>query len=57
MFLIFTGRWVCNICDPERGNKKGSKYLELADKYKRTHTKTGSPKTPDSQKGSKLKEM
>ncbi|XP_053392728.1 histone acetyltransferase KAT6B-like isoform X5 [Mercenaria mercenaria] len=50
------GQWVCNICDPERGNKKGKKYLELAEKYrKKYHNKPGALKTPDSLK-SKLKE-
>lgn len=48
---------MCNICDPERGNKKGKKYLELAEKYRKKHGKTGPPKTaPETPKGSKLKE-
>lgn len=47
---------MCNICEPERGNKKGRKYLELAEKFRRKHR--GSPaKSPDTTpKGSKLKE-
>ncbi|XP_052765696.1 histone acetyltransferase KAT6A-like isoform X4 [Mya arenaria] len=48
------GQWVCNICDPDRGSKKGRKYLELAEKFKKGLTK--SPKTPDSAKALKLKE-
>lgn len=55
MFNV-TGQWVCNICDPDRGNKKGKKYLELAEKYRRKyHSKAGGLKTPDTLKA-KLKE-
>lgn len=56
--LIVSGQWVCNICDPERGNKKGKKYLELAEKYrKKYHSKSGTPKTPENSKSaSKIKE-
>ncbi|XP_046367301.2 histone acetyltransferase KAT6B-like isoform X5 [Haliotis rufescens] len=27
------GAWSCNICDPNRGNKKGKKFLEMAARY------------------------
>ncbi|XP_071106625.1 histone acetyltransferase KAT6B-like isoform X1 [Haliotis cracherodii] len=27
------GAWSCNICDPDRGNKKGKKFLEMAARY------------------------
>ncbi|KAK7507734.1 hypothetical protein BaRGS_00000699, partial [Batillaria attramentaria] len=27
------GRWMCNICDPNRGNQKGKRFLEMAAKY------------------------
>ncbi|XP_025095582.1 histone acetyltransferase KAT6B-like isoform X2 [Pomacea canaliculata] len=27
------GRWVCNICDPNRGTMKGKRFLEMAAKY------------------------
>jgi len=53
---LYTGQWVCNICDPDRGCKKGRKYMELAEKYKKKHPKSSTPKTPDSAKRSQLKE-
>ena len=28
-----SGDWRCNLCDPERGTKKGKKFLEAAVKY------------------------
>ncbi|XP_052068323.1 histone acetyltransferase KAT6B-like isoform X3 [Mytilus californianus] len=28
------GKWKCNICDPNRGNKKGKKYLEMVNRLK-----------------------
>ena len=33
MELCFSGQWSCNICEPERGNKKGKKFLEMAEKW------------------------
>ncbi|XP_052262827.1 histone acetyltransferase KAT6A-like isoform X2 [Dreissena polymorpha] len=50
------GQWVCNICDPDRGNKKGRTYLVLAEKYKKKHGRSGIPKTPDSGKSPKSKQ-
>ena len=51
--ICVTGQWVCNICDPDRGNKKGKKYLELAEKYKKKYGKNGPPKTPSQEKTAK----
>lgn len=33
LLLLFSGRWVCNICDPNRGTMKGKRFLEMAAKY------------------------
>ncbi|XP_069123759.1 histone acetyltransferase KAT6B-like isoform X3 [Argopecten irradians] len=41
------GKWKCNICDPNRGSKKGKRYLELAAKMKKKFsTATKSVRTP-----------
>ena len=43
----FIGKWKCNICDPDRGNKKGKRFLELAAKLKKKYKANRlSPKTP-----------
>ncbi|KAK3090335.1 hypothetical protein FSP39_011013 [Pinctada imbricata] len=41
------GKWKCNICDPDRGNKKGKRFLELAAKLKKKYKAAKmSPRTP-----------
>lgn len=37
VYFFHLGKWKCNICDPNRGNKKGKKYIEMVLKLKQKY--------------------